>query len=73
MSPRPGPRRRSVTIRLSDEEASALDQWAEQLGFHNHRDEPNRSAVAQWLTQPPNRGHIDKIVQRAQRKNGEQS
>jgi hypothetical protein len=71
VSPRPGPRRKSVTMRLSDEEAAALDQWAEQLGLHNHQGEPNRSAVIQWLTRPPTRDRIDKIVQREQRKNGE--
>jgi hypothetical protein len=72
MSPRPGPRRHSVTIRLTHDEAAVIDQWAEQLGLHNHQGDPNRSAFVQWLTQPPTSGRIERIVQRAAEQNGEQ-
>ena len=61
MSPRPGPRRKSVTIRLSDQELRRLDTWAVEQGIVKSNDDPNRSEAIQRL-----------IAEMWARENGEQ-
>jgi hypothetical protein len=64
VSPRSGPRRHPIAIRLSDDELDRLDGWARTLGLANYRGEPNRSATIQWLTTQPVSDVIGGIVER---------
>lgn len=49
MSPRPGPRRKSVTIRLSESELRLLDDWARTMELTKSNGDPNRSEAIQRL------------------------
>lgn len=44
--PRPGPRRPSVSIRMSEAGRQALDDLAVKIGLVNAKGQPNRSELA---------------------------